>query len=73
MSQKPELDVATFTFYQDDENGGDVQTLKVKTDDAGGGKYFVIETERWSIDNEADLLAMLARVRAAFTNEEWGG
>jgi hypothetical protein len=73
MSQKPELWNATFEFEQGDENHSSDNTLKISTDDQGGGKYFVIETQRWAFDDIAELTAMLARVRAAFTDEEWGG
>lgn len=73
MSEKPELDKVVMTFYQDDEDSaGGSQTLTIQSDDAGAGKYFVIATERWSIDSPEDLTALFSRLRAVFTDEEWG-
>lgn len=73
MSEKPQLETAVLTFYQDDEaKAGAYQILTIRSDNAGGGKYFVIGTERWSIDNLEDLTALFDRMRAAFTATEWG-
>ena len=35
------------------------QSLKVKTDDAGDGKFFVIETDRWTFDEIGELVDVL--------------
>ncbi len=50
----------TYTQNADscDDKGG-LQQLKVSTEDAGGGFYFVIETERWAIDSLEQLTEIL--------------
>lgn len=52
-------------FVQDADNCADdtdsYNCLTVKTEDAGGGKYFVIETKRWSFDKIEDLVSVLKR------------
>lgn len=42
------------------------QTLIVKVQDAGAGKFFVIETERWAFDTIEELTALLDQVKVAF-------
>lgn len=44
-----------------EEDGGG-QTLKISTDDAGGGAFAVIETERWAVEPEdAEWLAQVIK------------
>ena len=40
------------------------QTLKVSTDDAGGGSFIILKTERWAIDSDCidKFAAMLKEV-----------
>lgn len=55
----------TFWSQDGDSNAGaDVQTLKVSLQDAGGGLFFVVETERWACDAIEDLTGVLERVAA---------
>jgi len=51
----------TFTQEADscDENSNGYQFLKITTEDAGAGTYFVIETQRWAVDNLEDLTVLL--------------
>ena len=35
------------------------QLLEVSTEDAGGGVYYVLKTERWAFDNLNDLIKVL--------------
>lgn len=35
------------------------QFLEVSTEDAGGGVYYVLKTERWAFDNLNDLIKVL--------------
>lgn len=71
--KKPELYGGNFTFTQDADSCSDAgtQELGVSVEDAGGGKYLVIKTDRWAIDSVADLTAMLERI-VALWGEEWG-
>jgi hypothetical protein len=48
----------TYT-QQSDSNTDEQQTLTIVTDDAGGGMYLSISTERWSIDNVTDLVNLI--------------
>ena len=41
------------------------QFLTIKTDDGGGGDFFVIETERWAFDSITELIMLLKRFEAA--------
>ena len=45
------------TFSQDADccDGGD-QFLTIKTQNGGGGDFYVIETERWAFDNISDII-----------------
>lgn len=61
------IESASFEFFDDQ---GDLQ-LTVKVEDEGAGKFFAITTERWTFDKPADLLAVIERVRAKFSDEEW--
>lgn len=73
MSKQPEMFGAEFTFTQDGDSCdglGNLQQLEVSVEDAGGGKYLVIKTERWAMDSIDDLTALLERVKAAF-GEGW--
>ncbi len=59
----------TYEISQDSDSCQDEdlgQTIKVSTDDAGGGSYVVISTDRWAIDADCidNFAAMLKRVVA---------
>jgi hypothetical protein len=74
MSKKPILTETKDIYVQDSDccQDKDVgQSLVIRTQDAGGGAYVVIETERWAIDaDEVDdfcdaLKRTLSRVERA--------
>jgi len=49
-----ELSQATITYTQEPDNcsaSEDYQRLKIHIEDAGGGKFIVINTDRWAIDS----------------------
>ena len=46
-------------------DGGN-ELLRVRIKDGGGGKYFVLETEQWSIDNVGEIKVLLDKVGKAF-------
>lgn len=55
LSDGTDLSGAEFLYYQDSDScqSEDIgQELVIKTDDAGGGPFVIIETKRWSIDKE---------------------
>jgi hypothetical protein len=65
---------AAFTFHQDADDMADargLQSLTVRVEDAGAGKYVVVETPRWALDlDQIDALAALLRRCAAACGEE---
>ena len=38
-----------------DSCSSDMQDIEIKTQDAGGGKYLVIKTERWALESAKEL------------------
>lgn len=47
-----------YTQEADSKSVG-LQFLEVSTEDAGGGVYYVLKTERWAFDNLNDLIKVL--------------
>lgn len=41
----------------------DEQSIEIETMDGGGGPYLVIATERWSLDDDADIDKFAARLK----------
>ena len=70
--KKPELLAQEFkmTFTQDSDccDSGDGQFLTIKTENGGGGDFYVIETERWAFDNIPELVNTLLRFYAKHQN-----
>ena len=58
-NDKPELFKMSAEYTQKSDCCGDVYALgnsiEISTEDGGGGKYFVIKTERWAFDNIDEL------------------
>lgn len=42
-----------------DSNSYGFQFLEISTEDAGGGVYYILKTERWAFDNLNDLIKVL--------------
>jgi hypothetical protein len=40
-------------------NSSDIQELTIKTEDAGGGAYFVLSSTRWAFDKIEDLISVI--------------
>lgn len=55
----PKLEQLKATYTQPDDLSCNYQELTIFTDDAGGGKYFVIQTERWAFDNVDELIDLI--------------
>ena len=51
----------TFTQESDCCDSGDGQFLTIKTENGGGGDFYIIETERWAFDNIPELVTTLMR------------
>ena len=41
------------------DGGDDLQELSIITQDAGGGVYYVIETQRWAFNDVEELVAVI--------------
>ena len=56
-TEKVVLEEMTIKYSQEQDctKSGDLQTIEIKTQDGGGGKYFVIKTSRWAINDSKDL------------------
>jgi hypothetical protein len=62
MSDKPFIIDQEFkiTFTQDNDCcTNDDQFITIKTQNGGGGDFFVIETQRWAFDSIEDLVRIL--------------
>lgn len=44
---------------EDDLNSEDIQELIIETGDNGGGKYIVLKTNRWAIDDIDEMVKFL--------------
>lgn len=56
------LDEVSATYMQDNdctESSDDPQTLTLKTADGGGGKFFVLSTDRWAFWNVEELFTII--------------
>ena len=52
------------TFAQDaDCNSTEDQFLTIKTDNGGGGDFYVIETERWAFDSIDELVEIINKFK----------
>lgn len=65
LSQEFEM---TFTQDSDCCDSGDGQFLKIKTQNGGGGDFFIIETERWAFDNIAEFITVLKKFQMKHQN-----
>jgi hypothetical protein len=55
------ISVSAITFTQEGDtcSDGDDLFLKVTLEDSGGGKYYVISTERWAFDSIEEIVQLL--------------
>jgi hypothetical protein len=64
------------TWVQDVDSCGSpnlmINQIDVQSQDAGGGWYVVIKTERWSLNDEADIDAFAACLKALLAREPKG-
>lgn len=56
------------TFTQDGDccDTNHEQYITIKTENGGGGDFFVIETERWAFDNIPELITTLMRFHTKY-------
>jgi hypothetical protein len=69
MDQEPKLENATFTFSQETNcvDEGDIEELTIRCESSLGidndeGCFYVLETERWSIDSVEELQKLFDRI-----------
>jgi hypothetical protein len=60
----------TFTQESDCCDSGDGQFLTIKTENGGGGDFFVIETQRWAFDDIGELVKILMKFQIKHKNVE---
>ena len=70
VPNKPHLYGGTMDFTQEGDCDGGVESLKIYVEDHGAGKFFVLETQRWSINDPDDLKILLDKAKKAFEFEE---
>ncbi len=51
-------------------DSGNLESVNICVKDGGAGKFFVIKTKKWSVDNPEDFLRLLKRVEKAFAVEQ---
>lgn len=65
-----DIDSGSITYHQEaDSNSEGHHFLDVLIQDAGGGKYFVIKTDRWAFDTIDDLVVLLRKAGEKFDME----
>ena len=67
MSKPPRIERVKVVWSQDTDSNsggidGDVQTLTMRIEDAGGGPYYTLTSERWAFDAPEELLALVAQL-----------
>ncbi len=58
----PTIDDVSITYIQDADCVSDsdsIQTLKVYTENNGAGRFMVLETERWAIDDVEGIIEII--------------
>lgn len=67
MNTKIRLDEVHHVYVQDgdgcDPIHDNVQELRISTQDAGGGMYYVIETKRWAFDDIDEMIDILTKFK----------
>ena len=63
-AKKPKIQSSEFklTFEQDNdcvEDSDEGQFLSIRTENGGGGDFFIIETSRWAFESIAEITEML--------------
>lgn len=69
--EKITLGDATFLLEQENDGcdqGNYGQSLEVKVEDAGGGHYFVLKTERWAVDSPEEMANLLFSIQSKMAN-----
>ena len=60
------MKLTSVTYQQDSDSCSDgVQTITIILRDAGGGDYYVIETEEWAIDTPEEFLELFKHIKGA--------
>ena len=57
------------TFAQDNddcESDDDGQFLTIRTENAGGGDFFIIKTKRWAINNIDEMIEILNQFKEKY-------
>lgn len=66
--EPPELQEIILTYTQENDDmaessSDDLQYIKIIKTNAGGGSYFVIETQRWAFDTLENLIELFKKLK----------
>jgi hypothetical protein len=69
----PKMIVDTIKFEQDGDScdSNNMQFLTIRQEDAGGGPYWIMNTDRWAFTNVDELVALLRRAEKARGGRAW--
>jgi hypothetical protein len=65
MTEKITREQTTITFLQagdDCDDRENTQSIKILTENAGSGDYYIISTERWAFDTIDELVKLLKQI-----------
>lgn len=61
------IDKVTYEFSQNgdscQDNVDNAQSIKIETENAGAGDYYVISTERWAFDDIKSLVKLIRKIK----------
>lgn len=60
------VSMEVYYMQQCDQHRDELQELRVNTDDAGGGTYYVLKTKRWAVDGPEELAKVLNDFKRRF-------
>jgi hypothetical protein len=73
--QGPKMVVDTIKFEQDGDScdNNNMQFLTIRQEDAGGGSYWIMNTDRWAFTDVDELVALLRKAEKARGGRAWRG
>jgi hypothetical protein len=69
----PKMMVDTIKFEQDGDScdSNNMQFLTIRQEDAGGGPYWIMNTDRWAFTDVDELVALLRKAEKARGGRAW--
>jgi hypothetical protein len=71
--QGPTMAIDTIKFTQDGDScdSNNMQFLTIRQEDAGGGPYWIMNTDRWAFSDVDELVALLRKAEKARGGRAW--